>query len=91
MVGGGLTEEGANARRWDDKVQRAFYTGWKSIHGLKYQTVDIAYGFTCNIAGPISLRHSDLRLLLESDMKHRLAELPINEERQLVIFGDSAY
>ena len=34
-VGGGPTEDGANARRWHPDIQRAFYNGWKSVHGLK--------------------------------------------------------
>jgi hypothetical protein len=40
--GGGPTEDGANARRWNPNLQRAYYNGWKSIHGLKHQTVDCA-------------------------------------------------
>ena len=36
--GGGPAEDGANAARFDESVQRAFYNGWKSIHGLKHQT-----------------------------------------------------
>ena len=38
VVGGGPAEDGANAARWDESIQRAFYNGWKSIHGLKHQT-----------------------------------------------------
>ena len=50
VVGGGPAEDGANAMRWTDEVQRAVYNGWKSIHGLKHQTVNNAYGFTIHIA-----------------------------------------
>ena len=35
--GGGPAEDGANAARFDESVQRTFYNGWKSIHGLKHQ------------------------------------------------------
>jgi hypothetical protein len=42
-VGGGSAEAGANAARWDPHIQRAFYNGWKSMNGLKHQTVDDAY------------------------------------------------
>jgi Fe-S-cluster containining protein len=35
--GGGPAEEGANALRWNDMVQRAFYNGWKSTHGRHKQ------------------------------------------------------
>ena len=38
VVGGGPAEDGANAARWDVDVNRAFYNGWKSVHGLKHQT-----------------------------------------------------
>ena len=36
--GGGPCEAESNARRWNVEVQRAYYNGWKSIHGLKHQT-----------------------------------------------------
>jgi len=32
--GGGPTEEGANARRWDPEIQEAYYNGWKSTSGI---------------------------------------------------------
>ena len=38
VVGGGPAEDGVNAARWDVDVNRAFYNGWKSVHGLKHQT-----------------------------------------------------
>lgn len=63
VVGGGPAEDGANSRRWDADIQRAFYNGWKSIHGLKHQTVDDAFGFTEDIEGPCSLRRNDLAVL----------------------------
>ena len=71
VTGGGPTEGGANAIRWDDDIQRAFYNGWKSIHGLKHQTVDNAYGFTEDMFGPTSLRRNDLTLLRDSLINNR--------------------
>jgi len=65
QLGGGPSEAGANSSRWDSEVQRAFYNGWKSIHGLKHQTVDNSLGFTIDIFGPTSLRRNDLRLFRE--------------------------
>ena len=56
VVGGGPAEEGANAMRWTDEIQSAFYNGWKSIHGLKHQTVDNPYGFTIQIFGLTTVR-----------------------------------
>ena len=33
-----------NGHRWDPAIQRAFYNGWKSMHGLKIQTLDLPNG-----------------------------------------------
>lgn len=86
VTGGGPAEEGVDAARWDDEVQRAFYNGWKSIHGLKHQTIDIAHGITIDIHGPTSLRRSDLHLLGSSNINGRLAELGNKKA-----YGDSIY
>jgi hypothetical protein len=83
--GGGPCEAGGNSSRWDEEVQRAFYNGWKSIHGLKHQTVDNALGFTMDIIGPYSNRRNDLYLFRDSDINARMARLGWH------IFGDSAY
>lgn len=72
-------------------IQRSFYNGWKSIHGLKHQTVDIAHGITIDIYGPMSLRRNDLTLLRQSDIVNRLRDLQSNNDSQYVMFGDSAY
>jgi hypothetical protein len=90
-VGGGPTEGGANAARWDPNVQRAFYNGWKSMNGLKHQTVDDAFGFTIDCCGPASLRRNDLTLLRESDINSTFARIQLNSPTDYVIFGDSAY
>lgn len=86
IPGGGPMEAGANAARWDDNIQRSFYNGWKSIHGLKHQTVDTAHGFTIHMYGPMSLRRSDLSLLADSDINNILEELGV-----YFVFGDSIY
>ena len=39
---GGTLEEGPGLYRWSNDVQRSIYNGWKSIHGLKHQTMDNA-------------------------------------------------
>ena len=84
--GGGPSEAGANSARWDADVQRAFYNGWKSIHGLKHQTVDNSLGFTIDVYGPTSLRRNDLRLFRESNINERM-----RNAGNWCIFGDSAY
>ena len=72
-------------------MQRSFYNGWKSIHGLKHQTVDIAHGITIDLYGPMSLRRNDLTLLRESNIVNRLREVQDGQADQYVMFGDSAY
>ena len=91
VVGGGPAEEGANAMRWADEIQQAFYNGSKSIHGLKHQTIDSALGFTIHICGPETVRHNDLALLRESDVNNIFRNLQATNENQCRIFGDSAY
>ncbi len=34
----GPAQDGVNAARWDVDANRAFYNGWKSVHGLRHQT-----------------------------------------------------
>ena len=84
--GGGPAEEGEHAARWSDKVQQSFYNGWKSVHGLKHQTCDIAHGITVDISKAHSLRRNDLYLLRDSKVNEQLQRLT-----DLYIFGDSAY
>lgn len=90
-VGGGPLDAGANAARWDPNIQRAFYNGWKSMNGLKHQTVDDAYGFTMDCYGPTSLRRNDLVLLRNSDINFKFARLQLGSGVDYVMFGDSAY
>ena len=85
-VGGGPREGGPDAHRWDSNVQRAFYNGWKAVHGLKHQTITIAHGFTIHLFGPTSLRRSDLKLLEQSNINEKLAALGL-----WFAFGDSIY
>ena len=86
VCGGGPAESGANSARWDDRIQRSFYNGWKSIHGLKHQTVDNAFGMTVDMYGPASVRRNDLELLRLSNINDRMVALTNH-----IIFGDSAY
>jgi hypothetical protein len=85
-VGSGPSEEGPEALRWDEEIQRSFYNGWKSIHGLKHQTFDLAYGMTADLHGPASLRRNDLHLLARSELNQRLHDLS-----RLGAYGDSIY
>jgi hypothetical protein len=89
-VAGGPRGHGPDAERWDCDIQRAFYNGWKSIHGLKHQTADLAYGITMDMHGPTSLRRNDLLLFGQSQINNRLAALNNNANR-LGVYGDSIY
>ena len=89
--GGGPAGEGTDAARWHPLIQRAFYNGWKSVHGLKNQTVDTAFGMTMDIYGPYSLRKNDLKLLTYSRINARLREIQEGRPDQLTLYGDSIY
>jgi hypothetical protein len=95
VVGGGPAEEGANSARWSKLIQQAFFNGWKSVHGLKHQTLDNAYGITVDMHGPTSLRRNDLILLRDSDINGRLEAVQqragVPAARHVIAFGDSAY
>ena len=86
-VGGGPRQDGPDADRWVSNVQRAFYNGWKSTHGLKHQSVVIAHGFTIDLFGPTSVRKNDLKLLANSHINARVAAL----YGLFCLYGDSIY
>ena len=90
-VGGGPIGEGPDAERWIDLIQRAFYNGWKSVHGLKHQTIDSAHGLTMHMYGPTSLRRNDLRLLSKSELNDKLAALCMQYNQICRVYGDSIY
>ena len=58
--GGGPTRTGEDAPRNDPLIQRAFYNGWKKLHGFKWQTVDLPNGMNMHVWGPVSVRHNDI-------------------------------
>lgn len=89
--GGGPTRDGANATRNDPNLQRAWYNGWKKLHGFKWQTVDLPNGMNFHVWGPKSVRHNDLFMLDESRINQLLAELQTGENLQFKVYGDSAY
>ena len=50
---------GAGRKPWYHIMQRAIYTGWKSIHGMKIETVRLPNGIS-TVFGPVSCRRSDI-------------------------------
>ena len=72
-------------------VQQAFYNGWKSKHGLKWQTFDLPNGMTADMFGPRSLRRNDLRLLVWSKLDPRMHDCQLLSQILYLIYGDSIF
>jgi hypothetical protein len=90
----GPAEPGKNALRWDPHVAEAFYNGWKSMNGLKHQTLESAFGLVIDLFGPMSLRRNDMRLLGLSGIIDKFEEMQLNRDESKGILkfrGDSAY
>jgi hypothetical protein len=88
---GGPARSGPNAPRNDPLIQRAFYNGWKKLHGLKWQTIDLPNGMNFNVYGPVSCRRHDLFNLQESEINDKLATLSEQLGVEYYVYGDSAY
>lgn len=89
--GGGPARDGKNAPRNDPLIQQAWYNGWKKIHGLKWQTIDLPNGMNFHVYGPISVRRNDLTSARWSRFNAKLDQLQANDEYKYVVYGDSAY
>jgi len=51
--GSGPSRDGVRAPRYNPLIQRSFYNGWKSQHGIKYQTIGLPNGLMFHTWGPI--------------------------------------
>jgi len=89
--GGGPARDGVDAPRNDPLIQRAWYNGWKKMHGMKWQTVDLPNGMNFHVWGPVSLRHNDMYTLHHSHINDLLTALQANDVLKFAIYGDSAY
>ena len=76
---------GKTTNRYDKLIQRSFYNSWKSKHGLKYQTIDNAFGIIMDLYGPMSLWRHDLVLLRESKINEKVSNIHINNNLLLFI------
>ena len=54
--GGGPADEGPNATRFNTLIQQAFYSGYKKMHGFKYQSTELPNGMCADLFGPYSIR-----------------------------------
>jgi hypothetical protein len=77
--------------RYSQLIQRAWYSGWKKIHGMKFQTVDLPNGMTCDAWGGVSIRHNDFFSLTKSKIVPRLRTLQAGSPVQYKLYGDSIY
>ena len=87
----GASTRGINARRKSALFQRAFYTGWKKMSGLKCQTLNLPNGMHLDVYGPLTCRRSDSRLRRMSKVEHQLRLLQLDNPSKYCAFGDSAY
>jgi len=89
--GGGPARDGEQAPRNDPNLQRAWYNGWKKLHGLKWQTVDLPNGMNAHVWGACSVRHNDIWMLNNSNLNAIIAAAQMDQPHQYCIYGDSAY
>jgi hypothetical protein len=88
---GGGGGDGVQAPRVPKDVQQAWWTGWKKLHGIKWQTVMLANGMDLHVYGPGSVRHNDNWMLTQSDIVAKFVTAQVGKAMQYKIFGDSAY
>jgi hypothetical protein len=83
--------EGAGRRDVDGIAQRAFYTGYKKIHGIKVETIFLPNGL-CTLFGPVSARVHDVTGVLQmSQLNHFLVQIQLGKQHQYQALGDGAY
>ena len=90
--GGSAARRGPNAPRYHRLVQQAFYTGWKKVHGVKFQTVSLPNGMLYHVYGPVSCRRGDMFTLPHSQIQNKLKDVMASSfEVKYHVYGDSAY
>mmetsp|Transcript_21584 Transcript_21584/g.33391 ORF Transcript_21584/g.33391 Transcript_21584/m.33391 type:complete len:504 (+) Transcript_21584:121-1632(+) len=82
--------EGAGRKPEYPAAQRAFYTGFKKLHGIKVETVFLPNGIS-TIFGPVSARRSDIPVLQMSNLNEFLVRIQIHNQHEYSALGDSAY
>lgn len=74
-----------------NEVQKAFYSGWRRKHGLKWQTVEMPNGLTMHAFGGVSMRHNDNFTLAASGFVPIFRNAQLTSEKKYALYGDSAY
>ena len=88
---GGVMDEGPQGDRVPEELQEAWYSGWKKLHGMKWETVILANGMDLHVFGPESVRHNDLFMLDHSGIEQKMRDLQAGRLFFYRVFGDSAY
>ncbi len=83
--------EGCGRKEEHDIMQRAFYTGYKKIHGIKVETVFLPNGIS-TVFGPVSARLTDVENVLEmSHLNEFLARIQQGRAKEYQALGDGVY
>lgn len=72
--------------------QQSVYSGYKKLHGYKYQGVATPDGLILSIDGPWEGRRNDLAIARQSRLEARLRDVMHNhQDDTLYLYGDAAY
>ena len=83
--------QGAGRRNEYAVAQRAFYTGYKKIHGIKVETVFLPNGIS-TLFGPVSSRLHDVNGVLQmSNLNEFLVSIQQQNQHEYQALGDSTY
>lgn len=83
--------EGSGRKPEEEIAQRAFYTGYKKIHGIKVETVYLPNGMS-TLFGPVSARLTDVENVLEMSMLNTfLVHLQAGRPFEYQALGDGVY
>ncbi|KIJ36873.1 hypothetical protein M422DRAFT_106643, partial [Sphaerobolus stellatus SS14] len=81
-------------------LQELAYTGYKKVHGMKFQALTVPNGLVAHLAGPYRAPQNDMGIYAESKLEQMMLEKAIQpgsspedppERRYFQIYGDSAY
>lgn len=71
--------------------QEFFYSGYKKLHGLKFQSIVAPNGLIVDLFGPCLARRSDSYMLNQSRFIGRMEALCRHEGTIYYVYGDPAY
>lgn len=71
--------------------QRDYYSGYKKVHCVKYQSLLCPVGIVISLKGAFPRRVHDSGILRESGLYQELEQFTIFGERSYVIYGDKGY